>query len=326
MRSLRQTLRVTLAFTVVAAAGPTAKAAEPGLVAHWKLDEREGKKVIDSSGNGYHGTAEGGAEWQPDTGRIGGALKCGRGGADCGTVPGSAPAMTVALWVKATNKSRDLVGKSPNDKTEKGWKIRISNGSAEAEIGSARSYTKLSSGRTQFRSGEWAHLACTFDQSTAKIYINAVQVASRSGITQTVENSATPLQLCRSDAVLDDVRIYDRALSPNEIAALLREVEAQDTLVLQRLDRALREGTLLPREAIRGHRRKAEIYEARSDFDAAISECEAIIRLAGSDERLVEHMIHSVRDAHLKARRVQEAASYLENTSQKVVSVTNKFH
>ena len=48
------------------------KAADPDLVAHWKLDDGSGTTAIDSSGNGNDGTFVGDPQWV--AGKLGGAL------------------------------------------------------------------------------------------------------------------------------------------------------------------------------------------------------------------------------------------------------------
>jgi hypothetical protein len=69
-RNARASKIVTIGSTVI----------EQGLVGHWKLDETSGTIAIDSSGNGHHGNVIGDLE-RTNTGKIGGAILCnGRGG------------------------------------------------------------------------------------------------------------------------------------------------------------------------------------------------------------------------------------------------------
>ena len=46
----------------------------PGLIAHWKLDETEGMVAYDSIGDN-HGALNGDPNWQPDAGKVAGALQ-----------------------------------------------------------------------------------------------------------------------------------------------------------------------------------------------------------------------------------------------------------
>jgi len=69
----------------------------------------------------------------------------------------------------------------------------------------------------------WAHLAATYDGATMRLYVNGVLVASRAqaGASAT---SANPLQIGGDSiygqyftGMIDEVRIYNRALSVTEI-------------------------------------------------------------------------------------------------------------
>ncbi len=73
-----------------------------GFVGWWKLDEVDGTKVVDSSGNGHDGMIYGGATWQPEGGHAGGALEF--DGVDDYVETGWTPHLpmwTVAAWVKS---------------------------------------------------------------------------------------------------------------------------------------------------------------------------------------------------------------------------------
>src|SRR5205814_9746391 len=71
--------------------------------------------------------------------------------------------------------------------------------------------------------GAWAHLAATYDGADLRLYVDGVQVASQSQ-TGLIESSTNPLHLGGDeffgqffDGVMDDVRIYNRALSARDI-------------------------------------------------------------------------------------------------------------
>ena len=69
----------------------------------------------------------------------------------------------------------------------------------------------------------WTHLAVTFDGSTLRMFVNGVQVSSAS-VAGSMGASTGPLRI-GGDSVwgeyfkgqIDEVRIYNRALSPGEI-------------------------------------------------------------------------------------------------------------
>ena len=69
----------------------------------------------------------------------------------------------------------------------------------------------------------WAHLAATYDGTTMRVYVTGAQVASRAQ-TGNIATSTDPLQIGGDSAfgqyfagTIDEVRIYNRALSPTEI-------------------------------------------------------------------------------------------------------------
>jgi hypothetical protein len=69
----------------------------------------------------------------------------------------------------------------------------------------------------------WSHLAATYDAITVRLYVNGTQVASapRSGA---IASSTSPLRLGGNSiwgewfaGQLDDVRVYDKTLTPAQI-------------------------------------------------------------------------------------------------------------
>ena len=78
-------------------------------------------------------------------------------------------------------------------------------------------------GRAALTANTWAHLAATYDGATMRLYVNGVQVASRAQ-TGAIATSTNPLQI-GGDSIygqyfagrIDEVRIYNRALSVAEI-------------------------------------------------------------------------------------------------------------
>jgi hydrogenase maturation factor HypE len=69
----------------------------------------------------------------------------------------------------------------------------------------------------------WTHLAATYDGATLRLYINGVQVASR-GQTGPIVTSSSPLRIGGNSVwgeffkgYLDEVRVYNRALTTSEI-------------------------------------------------------------------------------------------------------------
>ena len=84
-------------------------------------------------------------------------------------------------------------------------------------------FTQKLLGPNALTANTWAHLAATYDGATVRLYVNGVQVASRAQ-TGAIATSTNPLQI-GGDSIygqyfagrIDEVRIYNRALSVAEI-------------------------------------------------------------------------------------------------------------
>jgi hypothetical protein len=78
-------------------------------------------------------------------------------------------------------------------------------------------------GTTQLAAGAWAHLAATFDGATLRLYVNGGLVATRA-VTGSMTASTAPLRIGGNatwgewfGGLVDDLRVYNRALSATEI-------------------------------------------------------------------------------------------------------------
>jgi hypothetical protein len=81
-------------------------------------------------------------------------------------------------------------------------------------------------GPSALPNGAWTHVATTYDGATQRFYVNGVQVASRAqtgampagaGALRIGGNSAWASEFFQG--LIDDVRIYNRALPASEIQA-----------------------------------------------------------------------------------------------------------
>jgi hypothetical protein len=76
--------------------------------------------------------------------------------------------------------------------------------------------------------GAWHHLAYTWDGTTHRLYVNGAQAATATTAPQAAAVTAAYMGLYdpavmgpeRYRGALDDVRIYDRPLTPAEVGAL----------------------------------------------------------------------------------------------------------
>jgi PKD repeat protein len=200
-----------------------------GLVAAYNFEEASGTTVTDASGKGNNGTISGAVR---DTGGKYGKALSFDGSNDWVTVNDSSSldltnGMTLQAWVYPTDSS--------------GWrcvlmKEQFGGGVYYLDANNANTNQPLagivtSNGGLEIPGGPslgtstWVHLAATFDGKTQKLYVNGSQVASQaqSGSLQTSDGA---LRIGGNSSwgeffkgKIDEVRIYNRALTVNEIQA-----------------------------------------------------------------------------------------------------------
>ncbi len=203
---------------------------DPNLIGWWKLDEESGTIAADSSGYGNDGTVVGGAPWV--SGYIDGALDVDGDDdyVDCGYDPifDTANEMTVAAWV--TIRSIPTAWACVIAKGEYSWRLSNENTEPRFHFGITLWSENNPSipGDTAVGYDEWHHVAGTYDGANINVYLDG----SLDGTTDTPSpigvNAANvllgenPEAAGRNwDGLIDDVRIYNRALSQAEIGELM---------------------------------------------------------------------------------------------------------
>ncbi len=184
-------------------------------------------EALDRSGQGNNGDVKNGAA--PVIGEVGQALQF-DGVDDYVEVPDSASldspattqALTISVWeyLKAYPPTETyLVSKDYNF-----YEFRIfSSGELRLYLGDGTSYTSYNSGYI-VPLNEWHHLAVTVDGTYVKFYVDGSLVSTLSQ-TNVLGNTTLPLDIgWRSEhqwntfhGTIDEVRIYNRALSASEI-------------------------------------------------------------------------------------------------------------
>lgn len=226
-----------------------AGSAVTGPIAHWKLDETSGPTAVDSEG-GNDGSLNGSAYWT--TGEIDGGLAFDYAdGEDYVEVPNSSGLenvqeddYTLAAWFRP-NSTPPGSG-SDNDANygiliKAGWHngIYFANGNRFAfdhQLDDGTSVSLLST--NTFSPGDFYHVAGVVDRSagTTSLYVNGELedtlsftpgAAAREYGTMTwklgIAYSGASSWGWPADGVIDDARIYDRALTAAEISDILAE-------------------------------------------------------------------------------------------------------
>ncbi len=224
MRSVGLLCFVIAAATIFAlpGAGPAAGSTS-GLVAAYSFDEGAGSVLTDASGNGHDGTISG-ATWAG--GHDGGALSFNGTSAsvDLGALGTFYQnGFTLEAWLQKATTKKD-VGVLGTWTPSGGPMIWIDHivGDYQLTLGASGLQYYLDSGHPA-SVGQWQHVAATFDGSTARFYIDGTEVASRSVTYSVGTSNAWRIGGYGSpagnffDGLIDNVRIYNRALGASEI-------------------------------------------------------------------------------------------------------------
>ena len=196
-----------------------------GLVAHYAFEN----DTTDSSGNGLDGTIIGDATFAE--GVKGMALNLdGDDYVDCGGIDefSFVDAMTLSTWVNIRSVTTAWMAIAA--KGENAWRLAVSNETTTLEYafsGGTRGWQAATTA-TELAFDEWYHVAATYDATVgATVYINGVVDASNPD-TGGIDVNQFPLLIGDNpeatgrlfDGMLDEIMIYNRALSQEEILFL----------------------------------------------------------------------------------------------------------
>ncbi len=220
----------TLVFTLSSEATGT-------LIGHWTFDDG---LAADISGNGNNGVVNG---------AILAAGKVGAGSlnfdgtddhVDLGTLDPDGTAVTLAAWINADNLANCVasdcrIASKANGTGEQDHYIMLST---IASGGGVKLRLRLKAGGTtttliassgNLTDGVWTHVAATYDGSFMRVYVDGVEVGSVAKTGLMDSEPAVPFWIGGNpdsptsrpwDGKIDDVRLYDGALSLAEIEAL----------------------------------------------------------------------------------------------------------
>ena len=226
---------------------PEAVATPSDLLARIKFDENTGTTAADATGNGWNATLVNSPAWT--TGYLRYGVSFPATASQYATLPtGIASGLTdftISTWVKVNAFAT--------------WQRIFDFGTGTTNYMFLTTQGTAGAGRPRFAirtpsvneqgidssialvAGAWTHVAVTRTGNTARLYINGVLAGTNTGTTlsPSILGATTQNYLAKSqwndpylNGALDDFRIYSRALSASELAALAAPApEATDSLV-----------------------------------------------------------------------------------------------
>jgi hypothetical protein len=229
-----------LALVLALVLTSVASADDPNLVGWWELDEGEGQTAYDSAGSNDGAIYD--ATWT--TGKFGGALNF-DGAGDYVAVSGldnfdaDNNIFSISVWVNPNDDSGTHYVMGENqDGYNKEWNVRISS-AGEVMYLYGYSYTTRSTTTSPISFSQWNHVVWVVDQDSEvlKIYVDGEEETLDSSVVENVVVGNAPFRIARDrsgyfDGLIDEVRIYDRALSEQEIQALMQGGAVLDNVAL----------------------------------------------------------------------------------------------
>lgn len=199
---------------------------DPDLVGWWKLDETTGTKATDSSSFGMNeGTVQGTATWTNAGQRSGAFVFDGASTIDVASHPSLmlGTKVSIALWVRVDTDVDDarLIHYGH------GWDVKLNGGHPQFETPDGYWVSKA-----VVAVGSWHHVAFTFDAGIVTSYYDGFPIdadtstleagAGLGGYDYAVRLGATLGGAYAMKGALDDVRLYRRVLTAQDVDALVK--------------------------------------------------------------------------------------------------------
>jgi hypothetical protein len=205
---------------------------DPNLIGWWKLDEVMGI-AVDYSGHGYHGTINSGVNGGglSVTGMAGGAIEfdgmddtidIGKNAVDLG-IDGAKP-KSVSVWVYTHNFKNGGIFETGARVASQNFSLRTRGGNNQWRV----QYYSVDQDFTYTSLDTWVHFALVYDGTTSTCYANNTVVASAA---RTLDTAATLMfqigvyNNYRFDGAIDDFRLYNKALTPEEVQYLYERTD-----------------------------------------------------------------------------------------------------
>jgi hypothetical protein len=208
---------------------PAIPISDPNLVGFWSLDESSGTVAVDWSGHDNHGDFVGRPQWVD--GYDGGGLELdGSSWADCGnpaTLQIVGP-ITIACWIKPAALGGDQGFVALNGSYA--FKVSDYDSSDDHLRFTTPGVADHDAFNAILNNGEWQHVAVTFEPEKAVgavFYINGDEADRMDA--SAMSGGSGPFLIGNNQwnenytGLIDDVRVYNKALTAEEIAEAMRD-------------------------------------------------------------------------------------------------------
>jgi len=196
---------------------------DPTLIAHWPLDEAQGVIAYDNAAD-RDGTLTGGPVWQPDGGVVAGALQFDGIDDYVSSDPVLNPTdgkFSVVAWIKGGAPGQAVLSQADGAS----W---LSTDSGEGNLmteltNSGRSSVGPMLSQANITDGEWHRIGFVWDGSYRYLYVDGAEVANDAAPLSDLESAGGGLYFGAGttlapgtffSGLIDDIRIYNRAVSP----------------------------------------------------------------------------------------------------------------
>ena len=226
-----------------------------GLIGAWLFDEDSGGAVKDVSGNGHHGELVGNATLEKG-GRFGSALSC-DGSEAYVMVPDHEDFefvgnFSIACWFQNDTSPSDhsgLVTKGYDKPSGAGgnavpWYLVyfLTSGTVDLYLRDASNTNSRALGTTAVNDGEWHHVVAMKDGDKVKIYVDGKEDGVADAVDATYGENDQPLVFMVHyqrwiKGMMDEVAIFNRALSEDEINQIMTGGLSQSVLAVKPEDK-----------------------------------------------------------------------------------------
>ena len=227
-------LSLSLSF-VVAGTVLAAGNFSDGLVGFWRFNgsDRPGAIVRDRSGNKNHGTIMGDPNHMKGIRNRAFIFDGIDDYVDLGTVVGDfelTDKFTISAWIKPdvmNGVNRGIVSRMPAD-TIKGWHVRVTEWNTLRFVVRSGNYDVAWTDTHPISAGQWYQVVAVWDGAKPMIYVNGVldsayDIAGGLSTIGTAGHAYIGYDETNNryfDGAIDEVRIYNRALSAQEVSNL----------------------------------------------------------------------------------------------------------